>query len=122
MLIFFFILIFIAEIKLTYDIVCFIRRLDEKVCRINDEITALNPVIDSQFTSLRIALNKALLSLNKIQLKIKEKKEEYKIVLLKNIITGILFLILKVKGQKVFSVIDLAFDIKDFLKKWSKIA
>lgn len=121
MLIFFFILIFIAEVKITYDIVCFIRRLDAKVCQINNEISALNPKIESNFTNIRIALNKALLALNKVQLKIKEKKEEYKIVLLKNIVTGILFLVLNSKGQKIFSVVDLAFDIKDLYKKWSKI-
>ena len=121
MLIFFFILIFIAEVKITYDIVCFIRHLDAKVCKLNNQITALNPKIDYNLTNIRIAINKALLSLNKIQLKIKEKKEEYKIVLLKNIVTGVLFLILNTKGQKIFSVIDLAFDIKDLYKKWSKI-
>ena len=122
MLIFFFILIFIAEIKITYDIVCYIRKLDVKVCRINEQICALNPKIESNFTNIRIALNKALLALNKVQLKIKEKKEEYKIVILKNIITGILFFVLNSKGQKICSVIDLAFEIKDLYKKWSKIA
>ena len=122
MLIFFFIIIFIAEIKLTYDLIRIIKRLDDKVCQINEEITAINPTIESQFTSLRIVLNKALLSLNNVQLKIKEKKEEFKIVILKNLITGILFFILQIKGQKIFSVIELAFDIKNFLKKWSQIA
>jgi hypothetical protein len=122
MLIFFFILIFIAEVKITYDVVCFIKKLDMRICKINEDLSSLNPVIDSSFTSLRIALNKALLALNKVQLKIKEKKEEYKIIILKNIITGILFFILNTKAQKIFSVVDLAFDIKEFYKKWSKIA
>ena len=121
MLIFFFILIFLAEIKITYDIVCFIRRLDAKVCQLNDETCALNPKIENNFTNIRITLNKALLGLNKVQIKIKEKKEEYKILFLKNIVTGVLFLILNAKGQKIFSVIDLAFDIKNLYKKMSKI-
>ena len=121
MLIFFFILIFIAEVKITYDVVCFIKRLDAKVCEINDKICEVNPVIESSFTSFRIVLNKALLTLNKVQLKIKEKNEEYKIAILKSVITGILFIILNVKCQKIFSVVDLAFDIKDLCRKWSKI-
>jgi len=121
MLIFFFILIFIAEVKITYDIVCLIRHIDEKVCHINDEISAINPKLESSFISIRIALNKTLLALNKVQLRIKEKKEEFKIIILKNLLTGILFFILKAKGHKVLSVVELAFDIKDFYKKWSKV-
>ena len=122
MLIFFFILIFLAELKITFDIVCYLRKLDEKICLLDEQISALNPVIEEQFLSLRIALNKVLLSLNDIQLKIKEKKEEYKIILLKNLITGVLFFILNINGSKILSVVDLAVDIKDFLKKWSLIA
>lgn len=122
MLIFFFILIFLAELKITFDIVCYLRKLDEKICSLDEQISALNPVIEEQFLSLRIALNKVLLSLNDIQLKIKEKKEEYKIILLKNLITGVLFFILNINGSKILSVVDLAVDIKDFLKKWSLIA
>jgi len=122
MLIFFFILIFLAELKITFDIVCYLRKLDEKICSLDAQISALNPVIEEQFLSLRIALNKVLLSLNDIQLKIKEKKEEYKIILLKNLITGVLFFILNINGSKILSVVDLAVDIKDFLKKWSLIA
>lgn len=122
MLIFFFMLIFLAELKITFDIVCYLRKLDEKICLLDEQISALNPVIEEQFLSLRIALNKVLLSLNDIQLKIKEKKEEYKIILLKNLITGVLFFILNINGSKILSVVDLAVDIKDFLKKWSLIA
>ena len=122
MLIFFFILIFIAEVKITYDVVCYLKKLDKKICSLDEQISALNPVIEEQFLSLRIALNKVLLSLNDIQLKIKEKKEEYKIILLKNLITGVLFFILNINGSKILSVVDLAVDIKDFLKKWSLIA
>ena len=122
MLIFFFMLIFLAELKITFDIVCYLRKLDEKICSLDEQISALNPVIEEQFLSLRIALNKVLLSLNDIQLKIKEKKEEYKIILLKNLITGVLFFILNINGSKILSVVDLAVDIKDFLKKWSLIA
>lgn len=121
MLIFFFILIFLAELKITFDIVCYLRKLDEKICSLDEQISALNPVIEEQFLSLRIALNKVLLSLNDIQLKIKEKKEEYKIILLKNLITGVLFFILNINGSKILSVVDLAVDIKDFYKKWSKV-
>ena len=121
MLIFFFILIFIAEVKITYDVVCFIKRLDAKVCEINDKICEITPAVDNSFTSLRIVLNKALLTLNKVQLKIKEKKEEYKIALLKSVITGVLFVVLNTSGKKIFSVVDLAFDIRNLFKKLTKI-
>ena len=121
MLVFFFILIFLAEVKITFDIVCYLRKLDKKIWSLDTQISELNPVIEEQFLSLRIALNKVLLSLNDIQLKIKEKKEEYKIILLKNLITGVLFFILNINGNKILSAIDLAVDIKDFLKKWSLV-
>lgn len=121
MLIFFFILIFLAELKITFDIVCYLKKLDKKICSLDGQISALNPVIEEQFLSLRIALNKVLLSLNDIQLKIKEKKEEYKIILLKNLVTGVLFFILNINGSKILSVVDLAVDIKSFLKKWSLV-
>lgn len=118
MLIFFFTLIFIAEVKLTIDLIEYIKKVDRAVCEINDKISIYNNSIKKEFTTLRIALNKILLSLNKIELKIKQKKENFKIIILKNILTGILFIILNPNGKKVLSVIDLVFSVNDFLKKW----
>ncbi len=120
MLIFFFILVFIAELKIAFDLINFIINTDKNVCAINNSFSKCTKNIEKDFTTLRIALNKTLLSLNKIELKIKQKKEEYKIIILKNILTGILFVILNTDGKKVLSVVDLIFSVKDFVKKMAK--
>ena len=120
MLIFFFTLIFIAEVKLTLDLVCFIRHLDNKVCSLNRQITGIQPKIKNEITSVRISLNKVLLSLNKAQLKIKEKKSDFKILIVKNFVTSLLFLILNTNRKKIISIIEFCFVIKDFIQKMLK--
>lgn len=121
MLTFFIIIVVLAEIIITCQVVSFILKLDKKVCALNDQITEAVPKIENIFISARIALNKILLGENKFEQKLKSKKEELKFKFLKNIVTIALFLILNTNGKKIITTIELAFDIKDFLKKAAKI-
>lgn len=120
MLTFFILIVLTAEIILTCQIISLILKADRKVCALNEQISALTPKIESGFTSIRIVLNKALLSINKFEQKLQSKKEAYKYVLLKNIITTVLFFVLHVNGKKLLSVIDLFFSIQSLMKQWSK--
>lgn len=116
----FFGIVFIAELIITFQIIALIKKCDRKVCEINSAVCALTPKIESSFTKIRIELNKILLSLNKIQQKIQAKKDKYKTLILKNIITGILFLVLNKNGKTVISVLDLVFSVKETVEKWAK--
>lgn len=121
MLTFFFLLVFIAEVKITYDLVVIIRRFDRKICEINETLVDLNPKLQQSVTQLRIAINTVLLNVIKIKQKIAEKKEKYKYKLLKNIITAVLFLCLNISGKKAMTYVELAFTAKDFIKACLKV-
>ncbi|MBO6257048.1 hypothetical protein J6N69_03310 [bacterium] len=117
---FFIILIITAEIIITCQVASFILKIDKKVCDLNNKIAQVTPKIKSDIITVRIGLNKILLSLNKFEQKLHSKKEEFKFIILKNIVTMALYLILNTNGKKVLSVVELAFDIKDFLGKYAK--
>ena len=120
MLLFFIAIVLIAEIIITCQIVSFILKIDSKVCRLNEQIIAITPKIESGFTNIRIILNKILLAVNKFEQKLYTQKEKFKYKFLKNLITIALFLILNVNGKKVLSILDLAFEIKGLIKKFVK--
>jgi len=122
MLTFFFILIFAAELKLTLDLIGIIRRFDEKVCAVNEQLITVKPRISETLTDIRIAINTVLLQTNKIKVKIAEKKDEYKFVLLKYIITTALFLTLNVKGKQTMTVIEFTLSAKNFTRSLLKLA
>ncbi len=116
----FFGIVFIAELIIAAHIIAFIKKCDKKVCEINTAVCALTPKIVNSFTTTRIALYKILLNLNKIHQKIQSKKQEYKFIILKNIITGILFMLLNKNGKTVLSTVDLIISIKEIIEKWAK--
>lgn len=120
MLSFFIAIVLIAEIIITCQIVSFILKIDSKVCRLNEQIIAITPKIESGFTNIRIILNKILLAVNKFEQKLYTQKEKFKYKFLKNLITIALFLILNINGKKVLSILDLAFEIKGLIKKFVK--
>lgn len=121
MLTFFFILIFAAEVKIAYDIISLIRKFDRRVCEINVRISEVQTQIPAVFSSARIAINTALLNINGIKIKIAEKKDDYKYVILKNVITAALFLALNVRGKQAMTAVELAFSAKDFTRNIIKL-
>lgn len=120
MLTFFIVLVLISEVIVTAHIVAFILKIDRKVCDLNEQIIKLTPVIEKELTSVRISLNKILLSLNKFEQKLQSKTEEFKFNILKSVVTTALYLILNTNGKKVLSIIELAFSLKDIMSKWAK--
>ncbi len=121
MLTFFFILVFLAEIKFAADLVLLINKCDKKVCALNECLITVNPKITKTFTPLRIAINTTLLNINKAKIKIAEKKDEYKFIILKNIITTAIFLALNINGKRAITIVELAFSLKDISKKVLKL-
>ena len=120
MLSFFIAIVLIAEIIITCQIVSFILKIDSKVCELNEQITSITPKIENGLTSIRIVLNKILLSINKFEQKLYSQKEKFKYTLFKNLITIVLFLVLNTNAKKILSTVNLAFEIKDFIKKLAK--
>ena len=116
MLTFFFIIVFIAELIIVCSLISWILKLDKKVCELNECFSVINPIIEDTITSVRISINSAALTLNKIQIKIAQKKDKYKTLIIKNIVTFILFLVLSNNAKKVISVTELAFSMVDLSK------
>ena len=116
MFVLFFVIVFIAELIVASKLIQIIRNLDEKVCAVNEQITLANPQIKKGFLTTRLEINKILLSLTQIQIKLKKKQEKYKLVLLKNILTGICFLLLNYNAKRAMTAVELALSLKDFIK------
>ena len=117
---FFFIIVFIAEIVLTVNVISLILKCDKKVCDLNSVVSAIHPEVQKSFCSLRIAINTLNLSLNKVQLKIEQKKNEYKTIIFKYFITAVLFLILNTNGKRIMSSVETVFTLLDLLKRLTK--
>lgn len=116
MLIIFFTIIFLAELVITLEVISYIRKADRCVRSLNTQIVKTIPFVKQKFLSIPIAINKINLSLNKIEQKIAAKKNNYKVLIAKNIVTWALLLALNMSGKKISSVVDLAFAIKDLVK------
>lgn len=121
MFVLFFVIVFIAELIVASKIVQIIKNADAKVCTVNEQILCAKPQIKKEITSIRIEINKILLSITQIQIKLKKKKEEYKIVLLKNILTGICFLLLNYNAKRALTTVELILSLKDFVTALRKV-
>ena len=121
-MILFFVIVFIAELVLTIQLIILIRNWDRKVCALNEQITQVTPEIEKSLTQIRIVINKVLLKLNKIQIKIEKEKNKYKNIILKHFITGVLYLILHGRWKKIFSIIEIVFSANDIINKGLKLA
>ena len=106
-----------AEIVLTVNIISLIIKCDKKVCEISDSINIISPQINKGFCAARIGINSLNLTLNKVQIKIEQKKDEYKTIIFKYFITSVLFLLLNANGKKIMSGVETAFTVLDLLKK-----
>ena len=121
MFVLFFVIVFIAELIVASKIIQIIKKADAKVCTVNEQILSARPQIKKGITSVRIEINKIHLSITQIQIKLKKKKEEYKIVLLKNILTGICFLLLNYNAKRALTTVELALSLKDFISSLRKV-
>lgn len=118
MLVSFFVIVFIAEIVVTFKIIEIIRMWDKRVCAVSEQIVSSNKKIQTAFTDLRVAINSVLLKLNKAQIKIEEEKHKYTNKVLKFIISSALYLILNNNGKRIFSTVELAISIIDYIKTY----
>jgi len=112
---FFFAIVFIAEVIITANIVSFIIKCDRKICEINDNIYGIKSEIPNTFKPIHKNLNTVIISIENIKEKLNQKKNKYKYSIIKNIVTGILFIALNTKGKKIITCIELLFSIRDFI-------
>ncbi len=120
MLVSFFVIVFIAEIVVTFKIIEIIRMWDKRVCAVSEQIVSSNKKIQTAFTDLRVEINSILLKLNKAQIKIEEEKRKYTNKVLKYLISTALYLLLDNKGKKIFSTIELAISVAEYVKLYLK--
>lgn len=120
MYILFFCILFIAEIIVATKIIEIIKKWDAKICEINSKVTKSSSILKTNILSLRISINKILLKITEIELNIKKRKEEYKIILIKNVITGLCFFLLNYNVKKALTFIDLLLSFKHFFDELSK--
>ncbi len=116
MLTFFFIIVFISELIIVCTLISWIMKLDKKVCEINECFPIIKPLVEDTFTLVRININSIALSLNKIQIKIEQQKNKYKTIIIKNVVTFVLFMLLSRNAKKVISVTELALSVADLSK------
>lgn len=116
MLTFFFIIVFIAEIIIVSSLISWILKLDKKVCELNECFPLIKPLVENSIGLVRININSFALTVNKIQIKMSEQKNKYKILIIKNLVTFVLFLLLSTNAKKVISATELAFSVADLGK------
>jgi len=113
---FFFLIVFIAEVIITWHIAVFILKCDRKVCEINKTFfSGVRPAVLKGMLDFRISVNNLLLTENKVLIKLRQKKEQYKWVIIKNIVTTSLYFILKADYKKILAGFELFLSAKDNL-------
>ncbi len=112
MLTLFFTIIFIAELIVAGWIISGIIKLDKIVLSKNQEVLNFQPILKDQLQKTKSIIDIAGLSLDYFVTFIAEQKENCVILIKKNIIASILFLILKIPGKQIFTIVDLIFAVK----------
>lgn len=116
----FFIIVFIAEIIIAAKIIEILKQWDKKVCCVNESITSHRPNIYKNLLTAKLSVNKLLLGVTQTKIKLKKKKEQYKIVLIKNLITAICFIILNYNAKRALTIVELLLSLKNVLDTFPK--
>jgi len=112
MFILFFTIVLIAQLIVAYHIVTYIIALDKKVCAISQTITEARPQIVNQVTSFKSIIKTISKNLDCFNDFVIEKSKDCQTALKKNLITTILFYILKIPGKRILTIIDIIMMIK----------
>ncbi len=112
MFILFFTIVIVAQLIVTYHIVSYIKALDKKVCAINQSVTEIRPQIVSQITTFKSMITTVSKKLDCFNDFVVEKAQDCEKAIKKNLITTILFYILKIPGKRILTIIDIVMMIK----------
>ncbi len=113
----FFITFFIAELIIVTAIIIKIYKFNKQVVRLNKKILRIKENVKDIFIITREVLGFFNESIDKIKKYIKQKKDEYLIILSKKILLIIGFLSLKGKYKKMYFVYEFGKDIYRELKQ-----
>lgn len=112
----FFTIIFIAEVIIAIWLILFIHKLNKKICRANNSILELQPILKDKVCKLKITINTVYLGIDYFAEFITRKKEQCSTALSNNIVVLILFLLLNTSGKRILAFIDLFMAFKKFIK------
>ena len=113
----FFTIIFLAELIITGWLIWAILKLDSYVCALNEQILESHIPIKKTFLNLNLFINRILLSVTNIKLKLEEKKKNYLNTILKSILVTILFLTMDKKGKQILSTADTILSVIKLINK-----
>lgn len=117
MLTLFFIIIFLAELIITSWIVSGLRKADAIVCEMNLQVTKSREELKEKLNKTKAVINLAKLSLDYLITFVKEKKTNFEHFFKKNLLTTILFLILRIPEKKITRYIDIFVILKQAYNK-----
>lgn len=120
MLTIFFTIIFIAELIVASRIISFIADADKAVCTINQKVLEFQPVMQTNIRKAKSVISLILSSLDYFVTFIAEKKDDCTNALKKNILTSVLFLVLKIPGKRIFTIVDILLTLKNLVKQFKK--
>ncbi len=110
---FFIAIILIAELIITVTAICLIMNLDKKINLANKHLLEFRPKLYNQVAMIKTAVTKFVKTLHNIGIQAEEKKQQYLLSIIKNIMIYILLFNLKGKSKKCISAIQLASAIKE---------
>lgn len=116
MLTLFFTIIFLAEIIVAGWVISWIVKLDKKVCETNKKMLEFQPKMREQIKKLTCTLELASSCLDYFVTFIAERKTTCVNSLKKNIITTILFMILKIPFKQIATGVEILLLIKKILR------
>ena len=111
----FILIVFIAELIIAGTVILSIHKLDRRVLALNEQVEIQSPKIISALKKARESTKKILDTVRMACEILQRRKERYLLILLKNIIVVIALFMSKGKRKKIFSAIELALSIRDFL-------
>ncbi len=110
---FFIAVILIAELIIAANLICLIKKLDEKVLMLSETITESKPKLKDGLNAAKDAVAKLVEGVHALCKFAEKKKQEYTISIMRTVLIYALLFLLKGKSKKCLSAMQLAVVLKD---------
>ena len=110
---FFIAVILIAELIIAANLICLIKKLDEKVLMFSETITESKPKLKDGLNAAKDAVAKLVEGVHALCKFAEKKKQEYTISIVRTVLIYALLFLLKGKSKKCLSAMQLAMVLKD---------
>ncbi len=115
MLMIFFIIVFIAEIIITVQIINLIMKADRCILSVNEKVLSFQPELKKNVETVGIFVKKFANVVRTTELFYEKQKNRYKNLLIKNILTLIIFLMLNKNGKHAITIVDIILSVSNLL-------